>query len=126
MTIVDQRQRERARVWLPIRLRSESGEALAVTYDASDKGVLMLTATPLPVGARVTLTFEVPGEHPKEWTAAGQVVRVAPNDDDPEGLWRHRIAVALDEPVEAFRAELEALARAHPLRGSAPGGIVPL
>lgn len=116
MTVVEQRQRERSRVWLPIRLRSESGDALAVTYDASDQGVLMLTATALAVGARVTLTFEVPGDPPRERTATGQVVRAAPNNDDPEGLWRHRIAVALDEPVEAFRVELEALARAHPLQ----------
>ena len=116
MTVVDQRQHERARVWLPIRLRAASGEALAVTYDASDQGVMMLTAATLAVGARVTLTFDVPGEPPRALTAAGQVVRAAPNLDDPNGLWPHRIAVALDEPVEAFHAELEALALAHPFQ----------
>jgi hypothetical protein len=116
VTVVEQRQRERARVWLPIRLRSADGDALGVTYDASEQGVLMLTASALAVGTRVSLTFEVPGAAPKELVASGQVVRAAPNLDDPDGLWPHRVAVVLDEPMAAFHAELEALALAHPLQ----------
>lgn len=115
MSVGEQRERERSRVWLPIRLRTDAGEALAVTYDASDRGVLMLSAEALEVGARVTLTFEVPGDPPTERTASGRVVRAGSNHEDPNGLWPHRIAVALDEAVEGLGADLEALARAHPL-----------
>ncbi len=115
---VEQRERERARVWLPVRLRSEGGEAFAVTYDASAKGVLMLGRVALPVGARVTLIFEVPAGQsllPKERAASGRVVRAGPNHEDPEGLWPYRVAVQLDEAAEDLAAELAALARAHPL-----------
>lgn len=111
----EQRERERARVWLPLRVLWDGGDTLAVTYDASDKGVLMLTAKPVRVGERVTVTFEVPGEAASQRTGIGRVVRAEANGDDPHGLWPHRVAVALDEAMEAFAAELSRLSRAHPL-----------
>ncbi len=118
MVTVEQRERERARVWLPVRLQSDDGEGLAVTYDASAKGVLMLARVELPVGARVTLIFQVPGEdaEPRERAASGHVVRAGPNHEDPEGLWPYRVAVQLDEAAEDLAAELDRLARAHPLQ----------
>lgn len=111
----EHRERERARVWLPLRLRWDGGEAVAVTYDASVKGVLMLTAQPLAVGTRVAVTFTVPDNSRQERTGTGRVVRSGPNADDPDGLWPHRVAVALDEAMEAFGAELQRLSRSHPL-----------
>ena len=118
MVTLEQRERERARVWLPVRLQSDGGEALAVTYDASAKGVLMLARVALPVGARVTLIFQVPGTgaETRERAASGRVVRAGPNHEDPEGLWPYRVAVQLDEAAEDLAAELDALARAHPLQ----------
>lgn len=112
---VEQRERERSRVWLPMRVRWAEEEVFAVTYDASDKGVLMLTTRAIDVGERVAVTFEVPGPPRAVRTGAGRVVRSAPNVDDPHGLWPHRVAVAFDEAMEAFGAELRALAEAHPL-----------
>jgi hypothetical protein len=44
------------------------------------------------------------------------VVRVGPNVDDPDGLWPFRVAVALDEALEALEVELEGLARSNPVR----------
>lgn len=112
---MEQRARQRSRVWLPIRLQSDAFEAIAVTYDASDRGVMVLAPAALAVGAAVTLTFMVPSNPPRERTATGHVVRAGSNEDDPHGLWPHRIAVALDEPVEALGPELLALAQEHPL-----------
>jgi hypothetical protein len=130
---VEQRERERSRVWLPVRVRWDGGDAIAVTYDASDKGVLMLTTLAIPVGERVRLTFELPSASlddlpahpesgpqrpsgaPRERTGLGRVVRAAPNADDPHGLWPHRVAVALDEAMDAFATELSELAASHPL-----------
>ncbi|MFT3766045.1 MAG: hypothetical protein QM820_11090 [Minicystis sp.] len=125
--VVEQRGRQRARVWLPLRVRWDGGESVAVTHDASDKGVLMLIAQPLAIGTRVSVTFEVPvdvagdGSRPatkaaqKERTGHGRVVRSGPNEEDPHGLWPHRVAVALDEAVEAFADDLGPLSREHPL-----------
>lgn len=118
MDRVEQRGRERSRVWLPMRVRWDGGDTVAVTYDASDRGVLMLTTLPLEVGVRVAVTFEVPGEPPRPRIGHGRVVRCAPNTDDPHGLWPHRVAVSLDEAMEAFAAELVALAAVHPLLGA--------
>lgn len=111
----EQRAQERSRVWLPLRLRWDGGETVAVTYDASVKGVLMLTALPLAVGTRVAVTFEVPGDAAQARSGTGRVVRSEPNADDPHGLWPHRVAVALDAAMEAFGAELTRLAGEHPL-----------
>jgi len=120
--VMEQRERERSRVWLPVRLRWSGGEGFAVTYDASDKGVLMLTTQPIAVGTRVTVTFEVPVEPasgpasgPRERTGNGRVVRSGSNDDDPQGLWPCRVAVALDEVVAALSDELGRLSKEHPL-----------
>jgi hypothetical protein len=43
------------------------------------------------------------------------VVRAGPNEQDPNGLWPHRLAVAFDQAVEGLGNEIEALARVHPL-----------
>lgn len=112
---VEQRRQERARVWVPLRVSWDGGEAMAVTHDASDRGALVLMRRALPVDTRVTVTFEVPGDPPHPLTATGRVVRCGPNVDDPDGLWRHRVAVALDEAMDAFGAELSRLSRSHPL-----------
>jgi hypothetical protein len=111
---LERREQKRYRIWLPVKLRTERGEGLAVTYDISDKGVLMLAAEGVPVGARVTATFDVPGEPPIVRTVTGAVVRAELNKDDPHGLWPHRIAVVFEEPMEAFRSEIEAFARSSP------------
>jgi hypothetical protein len=111
----EQRAQDRARVWVPLQLRWDGGEEVAVTYDASVKGVLMLTRLPLAIGTRLTVTFDVPGDPPQQRTGTGRVVRSGPNDDDPHGLWPHRVAVALDAAMEAFGAELTRLAQEHPL-----------
>lgn len=110
----ERRERARPRVWLPVRVRAAGGEVLAVTYDASDRGLLLLAAKALEVGARVTVALQLPHEVPHERAAEGRVVRAGPNELDPDGLWPHRVAVALDAPVEGLQAELTALAREFP------------
>lgn len=102
-------------MWVPLRVAWDGGEAMAVTHDASEGGALMLMRQALPVGTRVTVTFEVPGDPPRSLTGTARVVRSGPNADDPEGLWRHRVAIALDEAMLAFGGELTRLSRCHPL-----------
>ena len=121
MPPVEQRGFERSRIWLPVRLQTDAGEGLAVTYDISEKGVLFLAATEVPVGTRVTLLLDVPGRDgsgdapgapSRTLVASGSVVHSAPNKADPDGLWRHRVGVALDEPMSELRALVEGLANA--------------
>ena len=110
----EQRQSERARVWLPLRLKSDADDTPAVTYDTSERGAMILAPRSFPVGTKVSVTFELPfsgggsggrsegGEPPTIHTATGLVVRAEPNVDDPNGLWPHRVAVTFDEPVPAL------------------------
>jgi hypothetical protein len=97
VTDVDHREKERSRVWLPVSIRSDAGESFGVTYDVSEKGLLVLAPGALDVGAKVTLTIEVPTEPSRTLVAAGHVVHAGPNEADPGGLWRYRVGIALDD-----------------------------
>ena len=95
-------------LWLPVRVE-ELSEGMAVTHNASGRGALIVTASVLDVGSPVTITFAIPPDGNEEKTVHGRVVRVEPNRDDPEGLWRHRLAVEFDEPVPDLEAVLTQL-----------------
>jgi hypothetical protein len=114
VTFVEQRQSERSHVWLAIRLSTGGGDAFAVTYDVSDRGVLILAPRTLSIGTQVTLTLEVPSSPPRTLVATGRVVHEEPNTADPEGLWPFRAGVALDEVMGEFRTVIEGLVRANP------------
>jgi hypothetical protein len=90
------RTKERYEVWLPVKVDALR-EGIAVTHDASGRGVLMLTASTLSAGSAVEIALKMPGEaEPKR--VSGRVVRVEANPADPDGLWPHRMAVEFDEP----------------------------
>jgi hypothetical protein len=99
------RRTQRFVVWLPVRVE-ELAEGMAVSHNVSGQGILMVTASVLDVGSPVTITFAMPPDGAAERTAHGRVVRVEPNREDPDGLWRHRLAVEFDEPVPELEAVL--------------------
>jgi hypothetical protein len=90
------RENERYEIWLPVKVDALR-EGIAVTHDASERGVLMLTASTLDAGANVEIALKMPGEaEPRRVT--GRVVRIEENAADPHGLWPHRMAIEFDEP----------------------------
>jgi hypothetical protein len=103
-----ERRTKRVVVWLPVRVE-ELAEGMAVTHNASARGVMLVTASALELGAPVTITFQVPEACASEQTVHGRVVRVEPNRDDPDGLWRHRLAVEFDEPLPELESILNEL-----------------
>jgi PilZ domain len=110
----ERRVGERHRIWAPVEIVSPGAEpAIAVTYDASDRGLLLLTRADVAIGAELVLTICLPDREAHR--TRGRVVRVGRNDDDPEGLWPLRLAVCLDTPIPDFDAEIEPLSREHPL-----------
>ena len=93
---MSRRTNERFQVWLPVKVDALK-EGLAVTHDASSRGVLMVTASKLEPGSTVEIAVKLP-EDPELRHVTGRVVRVEENPEDPHGLWPHRLAVEFDEP----------------------------
>lgn len=86
-------------VWFPVTVHSSGGELWAVSRDASPGGILLSGTTSLELGAEVRVTFRVQAED-VEHSVRGRVVRADPEEeDDPRGVWPHRMAVEFIEPL---------------------------
>ncbi|MBK9000848.1 MAG: PilZ domain-containing protein [Myxococcales bacterium] len=94
---MSRRENERYQVWIPVKVDALR-EGIAVTHDASSRGVLMLTASTLDPGASVEVALKLPDE-PVPRRVTGRVVRIEQNEEDPHGLWPHRMAIEFDEVV---------------------------
>src|SRR5690349_550359 len=98
---MERREHTRTRVWIPVEVRTEAvPQVLGVSHDLSRKGVLVSAAQPIAVGVRVTATLSLPAEPPVTRVLGGRVVRSGRNEDDPDGLWPFRFAIAFDEPID--------------------------
>jgi hypothetical protein len=106
-----ERRSQRYTVWLPIRIE-ELEEGMAVSHNASGRGILLVTAANLEVGSTVKIVVQFPPDGPPEKRLTGRVVRVEQNREDPGGLWPHRVALAFDEPVDDLEHALATLAQA--------------
>ena len=103
---MERRSDARHALWLPVRVDALK-EGMAVSHNISRRGLLMVTASTLEVGAMITVTFRIPADAPDERTVVGRVIRVEKNEVDPMGLWPHRMAVQFDEPVPELEPLLE-------------------
>jgi hypothetical protein len=117
---LERRERDRYRIWFAVDVRTPDGRGGdAVTYDASDKGLMLLAPFSIPLGESVRVTMQLaPGEGDAR-VVSGTVVRAGKNQDDPEGLWPFRLAVEFDEETPDIEAHLVILSARHPLRGRA-------
>ena len=104
----DAREKERFTVWFPMKIQLEGDEeGVAVSRNMSEKGILMASAAKLEPGTPVTVTFRL-GQG-DESTVKGRIVRREENDEDPDGLWPHRVAVEFEETVEGLEPVLREL-----------------
>lgn len=84
---------------------------MAMNHNIGAGGMLMVLGADLSVGQTVRVTFRIPpGEVERQ--LQGTVLRIEPNEEDPQGSWPMRVAVAFDD-VEPELAKLmaEAVAR---------------
>jgi hypothetical protein len=96
-------------LWIPVQVVSgPEVRLLAVSRNISWSGALMIAGASLAVGEKVELTLQLPG-NAEERKLGGEIVRVEPNEDDPDGLWRYRLAVRFDEPVHDLEPAFAAL-----------------
>jgi hypothetical protein len=94
---VERRHNPRYELWLPVAIDGLEA-SIAVTHNASENGLYVVTSTPAEVGAKVSVSFEVP-EGGVEFHAEGTIVRAGRNEDDPYGLWPYAIAVQFESPL---------------------------
>jgi hypothetical protein len=105
---MERREHKRRRFWLPLEVEGLEG-GVAVSHDASDNGLLLVTSSSVPVGTSLQITLTVPPGGPVVVPVTATVVRVTRNDEDPDGLWPYKMAVAFAEPVPDLEAYLEQL-----------------
>lgn len=102
------RQKKRFTVWFPMKIQPEGqDEGVAVSRNMSEKGLLMASAEQLDPGTPVAVTFRL-GEG-EESTVRGIIVRAERNEEDPDGLWPHRVAVEFEETVQGLEPVLRRL-----------------
>lgn len=94
---VERRHTPRYELWLPVKIDGLAS-SIAVTHNASENGLYIVTSTSASVGASVSVSFDPP-EGGAPFEARGTVVRSGRNDDDPDGLWPYAIAVRFDSPL---------------------------
>jgi hypothetical protein len=96
----ERRSTERYRVWFPMRVSRGEEEGLAITFDASERGLLIGSAIQVDRGDVLSVSFRNPTNYAEDGRVVqGTVVRVETNEDDPHGMWPRRVAVEFDEPV---------------------------
>ena len=78
--------------------RGEAGSEVAIAKNISDRGMLLASYKKLVVGAPVKLALHVRPEDTVPREISGTIVRLVPNDEDPEGMWRYKMAVEFDDP----------------------------
>ena len=108
----ERRGTPRHTAWFPIRLDAdELGNAVAIAKNVSQNGMLLASYQKIAVGAPVRLSLHLrPGEA-KPRMVRGTIVRLVPNDEDPQGMWPHKIAVEFDDPVPGLVPEVLAADR---------------
>ena len=110
----ERRQARRYALWIPVQVQAgDDVQMLAVSKNISWGGVLVIAGASLEAGERVHMTLQVPGEDARE--LAVEIIRVEPNEEDPDGLWRYRLAVRFDETVSDLEPAFERLEGKAPL-----------
>jgi Tfp pilus assembly protein PilZ len=98
---MDERRREpRLQQWLPVQVGGAK-QALGVVHNASRRGMLMMATMPFEVGDQLELSIQNP-KTSETVVIPGKVVRVGPNQGDPDGMWRYAVALEFDEPQDAL------------------------
>jgi hypothetical protein len=108
---------ERHVVYFVAEVLPHDGERarVAITRDASETGLLLLTRAHVELGQSVTVRVHLPGDVEERAPVTGRVVRrevLSPHEVD---FWKEKVALQFDAPeAELARDLLEAAARLQP------------
>lgn len=73
-----------------------------VSRNASERGLLVVTASRFTPEDRLELSVHVGDEHAER---IGRIVRVDENSRESQETWRYRLAIELDDPLPAEMIE---------------------
>jgi len=104
----ERRRQPRLEQWLPVQIGG-AHQALGVAHNASRHGMLMMATHAFDVGDQLELTIQNP-KTGATLTIPGKVVRVGANQGDPDGMWRHAVAIQFAEPEDALEELVQQLA----------------
>ncbi len=97
---------KRYQLWLPVQYDAGEVEGgLAINRDIGQGGMLMAVTADLRVGQEISVKIQLPPGDGEELSLVGHIGRIEDNLEDPDGAWRHRVAVIFDD----LRPELEDL-----------------
>ena len=101
---------DRFRLWLPAQIDGVGEETLlAIGHDMSQKGSMMVVGEAIDVGTSLVVNVKIPPDGDETLTLKATVLRCEANEADPQGMWRHRVALEFDEASP----RLEELLREH-------------
>ncbi len=108
----NRRLAERHPVYFVAELLPDDGNRVqvAVTHDASETGLLLLTRAHLEVGQSVTVRVLLPGDAPRQPPVTGRVVRREELSSSEVDFWREKVALQFDAPAAQLAHELLAAA----------------
>lgn len=111
----ERRTVERQIACYPAEVENAAGNReLALIRDVSVTGALLFLRRRPNEGDPVRLQLHLGAEGEPGIDAAGSIVRVLMRDSGSRDLWRYSAAVHFDAPLDAYRAEIEALAERLP------------
>lgn len=102
---LERRRATRANVVIPIEVRDSRGFSLHSTRDISAGGVFFDRAIPHAVGARVQLSFQLPGDT-RSIRCSGEVANVPDAKGYGMGIRFLDLSPADGQRIEAFTREL--------------------
>lgn len=109
----DRRGGERHLAWFPIRVEGDDvEEGMAIAKNVSRGGLLLASPQKLVIGAPVKLALHLDPERGEPREVQGTIVRMETNDEDPDGMFPHRIGVEFDDPDPELLGEILAMAYA--------------
>jgi hypothetical protein len=112
----ERRQADRHPVYTTAEMLTDAGEVkIAITQDASDTGLLLMTRAKLEVEQKIKIRIHLHDGQPPR-VLDGRVVRRMTLPPGVSPLWREQVAVQLDESAPDVAAALKDLAT----RESAP------
>ncbi len=88
-------------------------DRIAMSRNASSRGVLLGSPSRFEVGERLVMTFRIMPDGPQYAGVVGKVVRVDESATAEDPMWRHVMAIEFESPLDEKVVEVLRTAAEH-------------